>query len=231
MSSELLEAVSAHEPFAPACWTRELVGAPEPGASSVEATLLARVLDEIDYGVAIVSLDGRVIHANARARAEFGPDQPLRLAGGQVFARRTADQSALLQALQVVRKCRRSMVSVGDEGNRISIAVVPLGEEPGGECCTAAFVFQKRLAYEALTLSFFARTHRLTSAETTVLEALCRGLRPQQIASQQGVAISTVRTQVSSIRAKTQTGSMRELVQTLSSLPPLTPAMKTVMAH
>ena len=92
-------------------------------------------------------------------------------------------------------------------------------------------MFQKRQAYEALTLSFFARTHRLTSAETTVLEALCRGLRPQQIACQQGVAISTVRTQVSSIRAKTQTGSMRELVQTLSTLPPLTPAMKSILTH
>src|SRR5262245_37348611 len=160
MESELLEAVSTHASIAPGRWVRELVGAPEPGASSVEATLLARVLDEIDYGVAVVSLDGRLVHANVRARAELGPERPLQIAGGHLFARRTADQSALLHALQAARKCRRSLVSVGDEGHRFSIAVVPLGDDLAGECRTAAFVFQKRLAYEALTLSFFARTHR-----------------------------------------------------------------------
>jgi DNA-binding CsgD family transcriptional regulator len=198
----------------------------EPAESSLEAMLLAKVLDEIDYGIAIVSAEGRVLHANVRARAEFGEDRPLRLARDQLQARRPADQSALAQALQAVRKCRRTLLAIGEQASRISIAVVPIEAAAGEDCRTAALVFQKRLAFEALTLSFFARTHRLTSAETIVLEALCRGLRPQQIASQQGVAISTVRTQVSSIRAKTQTGSMRELVQTLSTLPPLTPAMK-----
>ena len=111
MSTELIEATFAPGSYPHACWPKDLGGAAEPAATAVEATLLAKVLDEIDYGVAIVSLDGRVLHANVRARAEFADDRPLRLARDHLFARRTADQSALLQALQAVSKCRRSLVS------------------------------------------------------------------------------------------------------------------------
>ena len=43
----------------------------------------------------------------------------------------------------------------------------------------------------------------------------------------QAVAISTVRSHICSIRQKTQTGSIRELINRVTVLPPISPALKT----
>ena len=60
-----------------------------------------------------------------------------------------------------------------------------------------------------------------------VLQALCEGAKPKEIASMQAVAISTVRSHICSIRQKTQTGSIRELINRVTVLPPITPALKS----
>jgi DNA-binding CsgD family transcriptional regulator len=57
---------------------------------------------------------------------------------------------------------------------------------------------------------------------------LCAGLDPQEVASQQGVAISTVRSQISSIRSKTGAPSIRELVRQVAVLPPLVNALRSL---
>ena len=54
-----------------------------------------------------------------------------------------------------------------------------------------------------------------------MLSQVCKGLRPAQIASNHGVRISTVRTQLRSIRLKTCSDTIRELVQKVSVLPPM----------
>jgi DNA-binding CsgD family transcriptional regulator len=59
-----------------------------------------------------------------------------------------------------------------------------------------------------------------------VLEHLCGGVRPTEIAQRQGVAVSTVRTQIGSIRAKTGATSIRELVRQVAVLPPLVGALR-----
>ena len=68
-------------------------------------------------------------------------------------------------------------------------------------------------------MTLFARESGLTSAEGQVLAQVCKGLRPAQIATHQGVQVSTVRTQLRAIRHKTASDSMRELVRKVSSLP------------
>ena len=90
-------------------------------------------------------------------------------------------------------------------------------------------VFGKRSAAETLTVDFYARSHGLTGAEMTVLKHICGGMKPKEIARDQGVAISTVRSHICSIRIKTQTASIRDLINRVAVLPPITPAMKSVM--
>jgi DNA-binding CsgD family transcriptional regulator len=70
----------------------------------------------------------------------------------------------------------------------------------------------------------------LTPAETRVLELLCAGVRPTEIAGRAGVAVSTVRTQIGSIRAKTGAASIRELVRQVAVLPPLVGALRNGFA-
>jgi DNA-binding CsgD family transcriptional regulator len=87
-------------------------------------------------------------------------------------------------------------------------------------------VLGKRQVCEKLSVQGFARSLAMTPAETRVLELLCAGVRPTEIAQRQGVAVSTVRTQIGSLRAKTGAGSIRELVRQVAVLPPLVGALR-----
>jgi DNA-binding CsgD family transcriptional regulator len=73
---------------------------------------------------------------------------------------------------------------------------------------------------------WFARSRGLTPAESEVLKLLCLGHEPAAIAARQQVAISTIRTQIGSIRAKTGVASIRELVQRVAVLPPVLGALR-----
>jgi DNA-binding NarL/FixJ family response regulator len=74
-------------------------------------------------------------------------------------------------------------------------------------------------------VEFFARERCLTGAETHVLRALCEGERPVEIARRCGVALSTVRTQISSLRLTTGASCINELVRIVTMLPPIVPVL------
>jgi DNA-binding CsgD family transcriptional regulator len=82
-------------------------------------------------------------------------------------------------------------------------------------------VLSKHSVCESLSIQGFARSYRLTSAETRVLVELCNGVPPIQVAEKLGVAISTVRSQIGSIRQKTGALSIRALVRQVAVLPPV----------
>jgi len=189
------------------------------------AGLLLRLLDEIDYGLMLIEADGGVRIANRPARAECGAGCALRIEGGQLRANAATDQAALLHALSLALQGRRSMLNLGGTSQPVHLAIVPLGTDD--EEGHVLVVFGKRQVCEALSVEFFARTHRLTGAESNVLRALCGGLGPSVIARRFGVAVSTIRTQVTSIRQKTESGSIRDLVKRVSSLPPIVAAPHT----
>jgi len=197
-----------------------------------DSGVFARMLDEIDYGMALVNSAGQLRYANQLAWRAFASTLVLRVADGAVQAAEDAEQPLLRQALVEAGRGLRRLLTLGAPGRRSAVAVVPMNAGDGvGDDGLALLVFGKQPASETLTLDFFARTHRLTAAEISVLHGLCAGERPKQIAQKLGVAISTVRTQIGSIRVKTQTGSIRELVNRVASLPPITPAMKSALCH
>ena len=85
-----------------------------------------------------------------------------------------------------------------------------------------------RVSPAEIQFAAFAREHQLTAAEQQVLQSLCAGLQPQEIAQRHGVAISTVRTQIASVRAKTATESIRDLVAMVAQLPPMQGVLRVV---
>ena len=191
----------------------------------------ARMLDEIDYGMLLVADDSVVLHANHVARAELDQDHPLQLLGAELRVRRPQDVAPLREALVAARERRlRRLLSIGQAPNAVSVAVVPLPAAEGDEPLTL-LVFGKRRMCEALSAHWFGREHGLTPAESRVLAALCEGEPPLKIASAQGVAISTVRSQIGAIRAKTGAPSIRALVRQIAVLPPLVGALRGVGLH
>jgi DNA-binding CsgD family transcriptional regulator len=182
----------------------------------------AATLDEIDYGMLLLTDEVRAMHVNHAARAELDAAHPLQLLGGELRARRPPDVLPLADALHAAaRRGLRKLLSLGDGAHRISLSIVPLSQPDDSDGPVTLLMLGKRRVCEVLSVQGFATSHGLTAAEARVLAALCRGAPPIAIAAEVGVAISTVRTQIGNIRLKTGAASIRALVQQVAALPPL----------
>ena len=200
---------------------------PERRSSSAQgARWLALMLDEIDYGMVLLSEAGQVLHVNHAAKAELDGDHPLQLQGRELRARLAQDVAPLGDALLAAQRGLRRLLTLGERESPLSLAVVPLGALATGAGQATLLLLGKRRVCERLSVQWFARTHALTPAETRVLEALCQGLEPREVAEQNGVGLATVRTQIGSIRAKTGTDSIRDLVRRVAVLPPMVSSLR-----
>ena len=203
-----------------------------PAAQAPNAFLarcMTHMLDEIDYGMLLVDQSLQVLYLNHAARRELDHDHPLQLVGRQLVPKDTAEGHALQEGLAAAQRGLRKLLTLGAGELRVGISVVPLNE-PGAPAGSTLLVLGKRSVCEQLSVQGYARAVALTPAETRVLELLCGGVQPTRIATEQGVAVSTVRTQIGSIRAKTGANSIRELVRQVAVLPPLVGALRSSAA-
>jgi DNA-binding CsgD family transcriptional regulator len=189
------------------------------------------MLDEIDYGMLLVTADGQVAYLNHAARLELDGQHPLQLGDSRLGARCPPEVLPLYEALADAQRGLRKLLSLGSGAQQVSISVVPLSDpapadDGGPDPALTLLVLGKRQVCEQLSVQAYARSRHLTPAETRVLEGLCGGRRPSAIAAEAGVAVSTVRSQIGSIRAKTGAGSIRELVRQVAVLPPLVGALR-----
>lgn len=202
---------------------------PERRSSSQVRHWLAATLDEIDYGMLLLHDGPHVLQVNHAARAELDGTHPLQLLGRELRARHPQDVTPLADALRgASQRGLRRLLTLGDSEHRTSLSVVPLPASDDRFGPVTLLILGKRHVCELLSAQGFARSHGLTSAETRVLAALCQGTTPAEIAVQLGVAISTVRTQISTIRSKTGAESIRELVRQVAVLPPLMSVLRGV---
>lgn len=183
---------------------------------------LVQALDEVDYGMIIVDEEANVLHANRCAYAELDDVHPLQLVGQTLRARRSDDVPALHDALQSsAHRGLRRLLSVGEKAYRLSVAFVPLGTGGPDSGTATMVILGKRRICEPLSVQWFARMQGLTAAETRVLERLCTGRHPRQIGLEQGVGLSTIRTHIRAIRAKTGADGIRAVIEQIAKLPPM----------
>ncbi len=185
------------------------------------------LLDAVGTGLLLVDADAGVCFANRSAQAHCHGGALLELADGQLHL--SCDhRQRLLVALRQAQRGQWSMLVLRQGSRRLALGVVPMLFQPGPQATVAAALLLGSGAQPGgLALQFFSQAHGLTGAESAVLAALCRGLKPAQIAKQGGVAISTVRTQVAALRAKTQASDIGDLLSQVYNLPPLAPQAPT----
>ena len=233
------------------------------GAAHLPLGLLQAVLNQVDYGLAVVDAKThRLIFANAQAQSALHCDSTqasgLCIKHGFLHARDAQHAESLSTALAKTATRVRGLLRLGGSGSEQSVAVMPLAgfampttagrsrvhddsdddeydyvnvkNTTAPPCHIALLVFAKQQMCDTTMVTLFARESGLTSAEGQVLAQVCKGLRPAQIATHQGVQVSTVRTQLRAIRQKTASDSMRQLVQKVSSLPPLARYMPSFMS-
>lgn len=185
------------------------------------ATSLSMVMDELAYGVLIATAKGQLLHANLAARHELARRKLLGVQDGQLHAADPVQAKLLVQALAKAESGRRSLVTLRHAGNRLGVAVVPLRADRPHDVPSVALIFSRPVVCDAVMLCFFARAHGLTPSEEQVLAILCQGYSAPEIAQQLEVAVSTVRSHVRSMCAKTHSNGVRALVNQIAVLPPI----------
>lgn len=205
--------------------TRQWSNGADAGITSAVATrapdVFAAMIDEVDYPMLLVTSDMQLLHVNKAARRCLEDLQIFKLTDGELQLRRGADQTAVSRAVNAA--CTRAMrgyvqLSQG-QGRGDAVAVVPQRGRDGVDA--ALLILSKAVVCEELPMSAYARNHGLTASEARVLAALSSGQSAPAIASSHGVAVSTVRTQLNSLRAKTGARNIGDLLLKLAVLPPL----------
>lgn len=189
--------------------------------------VLSLLVDVLDHGVIVVGERGQIIHANRAARTELNRHRVLNRVGGEVQAMTPADCKTLQKALDQAVAGKRSLINVSGAGLTLTLAVVPLRSDTDAWDARIALFFARAEVCESGMFGFFARSYGLTQTEEQVLAILCRGLSTPEIAVQLKVAVSTVRSHVRSLCAKTASSGVRELVNRVAVLPPVAPVHLT----
>ena len=194
------------------------------GRADAQATgsALALLMDELAHGILLATPSGRLLHANQAARQELARGRALAVHEGHLQAEDARQSRQLLQALAKGGTGRRSLLRlVASSGCSLSLVVVPLGTSGRSQEPVLALYLSRAAVCDTLMLCFFARAHALTATEEQVLAILCQGCSAPEVAKQLKVAVSTVRSHIRSICAKTQSSGVRTLVARLAVLPPL----------
>jgi DNA-binding CsgD family transcriptional regulator len=202
---------------------------PLDGARPVESiAALRQAFDELDYGVMLLTASGRLVQSNEIARTLLEDGVALRLAGEHVVGVSEADQSRWMSAMRDAHRGMRRLVFVGPGDRAVPLALCPLvtgaGLGDGGPAPALVMAMSGRCGNcETLSVSAYGRARQLTPAELDVLSGLVKGLPPQEVAVLLQRSAATVRCQIRAILAKTESASIRTLLQTISRLPPIRP--------
>jgi DNA-binding CsgD family transcriptional regulator len=189
----------------------------------LESAFAWRVLEEIDYGLLLVSPAATLQHANHLARLELSRERFMRVTDGCLAGQTPWQTQEILRGVQSAAQGRRQLIVLRHEQETLHVACVPLlhafeeGRDP------VLLMLGRQSGTQNLAVTFFCRSHGLTPTEEVVLKGLCDGLAVQEIANAKGVSEYTVRTHVRSLRDKTGINSIRGLIQRVAALPPLVP--------
>ena len=186
-------------------------------------TGLAQLVDELAHGVIVTALDGKLLHANQAARHELARKRVLATQHSVLHALSSENTKVLQEALSKIAAGKRSLIQLkAPQGPTLTLAALPLKTHEGRPP-RAAFLFARVAVCDSLMLGFFARSHGLTATEEHVLGILSEGFSAPEIAAQMGVAVSTARSHIRSLCAKTRSSGVRELVTRIAVLPPVAP--------
>ena len=196
--------------------------------------LLAASLDAISMPTLLFDEVGRIVHHNRSAATLFDADVTLWRTDDRLMASSPAATRNLhLQISNAVRAHREggdaspSIVVVERTGRLpLTMMALPLRsvatDDPKTEQHTRTgalmFVFDPESA-PVITAELVRKLFDLSAVEAELAVALCGGQSPDEIANERGRAVSTVRSQIRSLFAKTGTNRQADLIGLLLASP------------
>ena len=204
------------------------MSAAAPAAPAAPAELgpaLARVADLLAWPLVLVDADCVLHHANRAAHQALLAGQPLRLLDQRVQPAAAPCRADFCAALHAAAAGRPGILRWPGRPGGYDGTVQLLSRLPGGATllllALTAQAAQAAQAGQTPDLQAYAQTLRLTAAESRVLNLLAQGLDTRQVAARLGVATSTTRSQIASLRRKTGHASVAQLLRYLHRLPPV----------
>ncbi len=207
------------------------------GADSVSAEaeddsgMMLMLMDELAHGVVVITRSGRVEYTNRAARAELSRSRFLVMSQQVLHSCDTNNARVLEDAMGRAAQGKRSLIALTGDTGGLQVAVVPFRGLPGAPNQRFALYFARPAVYESQMFTLYARSRGLTHTEQTVLSVLCEGYSTPEIATQLGVAVSTIRTHVRNLCFKTASSGVRELVNQVAVLPPVGPTLAQGQVH
>ncbi len=209
-----------------ACMLAALHDAAAETSASADAALWRSLVDEIDCGVMVCQADSTICFANQAMRHGDPPCD----AGHDAAAalRCDARDAACLHAavLQAATKGRRQLILLAHGPRRRMVSVAPL--RLGGVAePRVLLMLGRRMSCSALAVEMLGAAYALTLAERRVLAGLLADAAPREIAETLGVQLSTVRSQITSIRLKAGVRSIEALLLLAAEVPPLAAVVRS----
>lgn len=183
--------------------------------------MLTAALESLNVGIVVCDRAARVQFANAAARGG-----PLRFRGGTIQAA-TQDETRGLAALidegaagaQWGAMCLSGRN--GDGGSPVLIR--PLDASGTGRRGLVLLVLGARELNPWINEATLSKLYQLSQTQASIAIAIFQGQSPEEIASERGIRISTVRTHLAAVFQRTRSKTQRDLIRLIGSLPPLLP--------
>jgi DNA-binding CsgD family transcriptional regulator len=187
--------------------------------------VLAQMADALMWPLLVLRADGTLLHANRAARRLLSAQRLLALLPDRCLNLLPEGRHAEWQAaLTAARLGQTTVLAWPATGGSQAAAgsLSPLGDPrataPGsGELLLALSASEQPDSQ----VQAYARLHRLSPAETRVLQRLALGDTSGEAADALGVSAATVRSQIISLRRRTGHASVTQLLRGLASMPPV----------
>lgn len=194
---------------------------------SITAARLEQTVDQLSTGILLTEDQGRISYMNGAAERLLKNGNVLKSQNGRLTAVRSGPRETLSHALTESvsghappRTGQYAVALPDEEGGGLIANVLPLQWREGriplaGLRGATAVIVQDPAERRAPPLEAFASLYGLTFAEQKVLEHIAGGEPPQETADELGISITTVKTHLQKIFAKTGTGRQADLIQLL----------------
>lgn len=203
---------------------------------SVTTSRLEETIDSLSTGILLTEQHGRITYMNNAAERILKSGNALRATNGRLTAVRPGARDALSKALaqsvdgKAPAKTGRHEVALPvEDGAGLIASVLPLEWRQGRNPLSplpgaAAIIVQDPADPPPLPGEAFAQLYDLTAAEQRVLQLMVQGFTPQDVGAELGVSVTTVKTHLQRLFAKTNTPRQADLVRLVMSMtPPVRP--------
>jgi DNA-binding CsgD family transcriptional regulator len=191
---------------------------------------LESALDWLTEGVALLGLDGKVLHANEALQAIVRRRDGIRLDRQVIEFGDLQARNALEQAIGAIRRLAdgdagttllADFLVARSDGPPYVVSVRPLatkGSSRSSSRAVAIVFLRDPLSRNHSGANLLRTAFGLTPAEADLAQALQSGIPLGRYAEQRSVSLNTVYTHLRGIKAKTSSSRMTELIRKLNDL-------------